>query len=373
MSKQKSTSYFKVIKLKDLIRNHNAGIYKKSELYGTGSNIVGVSDLYGHNSIHGQMFRQVPLSKNELKTYSLQEGDLIYGESSLVINGIAKSLYVTQKGMGTAFAWHTRRYSVNKSSVNPCYLYYSLEGEDARKQIMSVATQTALTGITTKDYFNTEINLPPLPTQHRIARILSTADAVIEKTQAAITKYKAIKQGMLHDLFTRGIDMKTGKLRPTYENAPELYKESKLCWIPKEWKVDSLGEVISVSSGCGLTQNNIKPGIHPVYGGNGINGYHSEYLFIEKRLIIGRVGEYCGNALITKPFSWVTDNALVVTNIKKTFSLFFWLFYLNYLDLNSIAFAAAQPVITGGIINKVDIVKIESGAVVPIPTYPVLP
>ncbi len=48
----------------------------------------------------------------------------------------------------------------------------------------------------------------------------------------------------------------------------------------------------------------------------------------------------------------------MVTNIKKTFSLFFWLFYLNYLDLNSIAFAAAQPVITGGIINKVDIVKI---------------
>ena len=57
--------------------------------------------------------------------------------------------------------------------------------------------------------------------QRKIARILSTADAVIEKTQAAIAKYKAIKQGMLHDLFTRGIDIKTGKLRPRYEDAPE--------------------------------------------------------------------------------------------------------------------------------------------------------
>lgn len=82
--------------------------------------------------------------------------------------------------------------------------------------------------------------------QKRIANILSTADAVIEKTQAAIAKYKAIKQGMLQDLFTRGIDLTStssatyNKLRPRYEDAPELYKESKLGWIPGEWEVMSL-------------------------------------------------------------------------------------------------------------------------------------
>ncbi|MEA3485851.1 MAG: restriction endonuclease subunit S [Candidatus Aerophobetes bacterium] len=81
-------------------------------------------------------------------------------------------------------------------------------------------------------------------TQRKIARILSTADAVIEKTQAAIAKYKAIKQGMLHDLFTRGIDTKTGKLRPKYQDAPELYKESKLGWIPKEWDIFQINECI---------------------------------------------------------------------------------------------------------------------------------
>ena len=76
--------------------------------------------------------------------------------------------------------------------------------------------------------------------QTKIAHILSTADAVIEKTQAAIAKYKAIKQGMLHDLFTRGIDLQTNKLRPKYQDAPHLYKESKLGWIPKEWEENEL-------------------------------------------------------------------------------------------------------------------------------------
>ena len=81
--------------------------------------------------------------------------------------------------------------------------------------------------------------------QRQIATILSTADAVIEKTQAAIAKYKAIKQGMLQDLFTRGIDTTTGKLRQSYQDAPELYKESKLGWIPKKWENCEMGKYIS--------------------------------------------------------------------------------------------------------------------------------
>ena len=49
---------------------------------------------------------------------------------------------------------------------------------------------------------------------------------------------------MLHDLFTRGIDPASGKLRPAYEDAPELYKESRLGWIPKEWEVEEIAQVI---------------------------------------------------------------------------------------------------------------------------------
>jgi type I restriction enzyme, S subunit len=81
-----------------------------------------------------------------------------------------------------------------------------------------------------------------IPEQRKIASILSTVDAVIEKTEAAIAKYKAIKSGMMRDLFTRGIDLKTGKLRPSYEDAPELYKQSDLGWVPREWEVVSIGE-----------------------------------------------------------------------------------------------------------------------------------
>jgi len=99
------------------------------------------------------------------------------------------------------------------------------------------------------EFSKIKITIPPFEQQIKIADILSTCDAVIEKTQAAIAKYKLIKQGMLHDLFTRGIDIQTGKLRPRYKDAPELYKESKLGWIPKEWECEMLSSVIEIISG----------------------------------------------------------------------------------------------------------------------------
>lgn len=94
-----------------------------------------------------------------------------------------------------------------------------------------------------------EIGFPEaLPEQRKIAKILTTVDNLIEKTEALIAKYQAIKQGMMHDLFTRGVD-EHGHLRPPYDEAPELYKESEIGWIPKEWEAKRLGEILKEVSG----------------------------------------------------------------------------------------------------------------------------
>ena len=99
------------------------------------------------------------------------------------------------------------------------------------------------------EFSKIKILIPSYTEQRQIACILSTADAVIEKTQAAIAKYKAIKQGLLQDLFTRGIDLNTNKLRPRYEDAPNLYKESKLGLIPVEWNEKVFGEEVDLIHG----------------------------------------------------------------------------------------------------------------------------
>ena len=89
------------------------------------------------------------------------------------------------------------------------------------------------------------IQKPPEPIQRRIAQILSTVDEAIEQTEALIAKYQQIKDGLMHDLFTRGVTS-DGYLRPTRAQATHLYRESPLGWIPKEWEVMPLDEHVRI-------------------------------------------------------------------------------------------------------------------------------
>jgi type I restriction enzyme S subunit len=89
--------------------------------------------------------------------------------------------------------------------------------------------------------------------QKKIAKILSTVDNLIEKTQSLIDKYTAVKQGMMADLFTRGIDLTPGdnygQLRPSVTEAPELYQKTELGWVPKDWDIADLEAIATVDRG----------------------------------------------------------------------------------------------------------------------------
>jgi type I restriction enzyme S subunit len=94
----------------------------------------------------------------------------------------------------------------------------------------------------------TRVPVPPLDEQRRSAEILDTFDTTIRQTEAIIEKLKQVKQGLLHDLLTRGIDA-NGELRPPQSQAPHLYKDSPLGWIPAEWQVELLDDVAVRGSG----------------------------------------------------------------------------------------------------------------------------
>jgi type I restriction enzyme S subunit len=97
------------------------------------------------------------------------------------------------------------------------------------------------------------VALPPLAEQHGIARLLDTLDTTIRQTAAIIEKLNQVKQGLLHDLLTRGIGA-NGELRPPQSQAPHLYKDSPLGWIPREWLVQRLGDFMAADITYGIVQ-----------------------------------------------------------------------------------------------------------------------
>ena len=122
---------------------------------------------------------------------------------------------------------------------------------------------------------------------------------------------------------------------------------------------EQLGNLFRVKSGDGISIANLSAfGMFPVYGGNGINGYTSNYNVENETMVIGRVGEKCGNVNITQSRSWVSDNALIVTP-KTNYDIGYMRYLLEQINLNDFANRNAQPVISGQIIYAIETPYVE--------------
>ena len=173
----------------------------------------------------------------------------VYGSSGIVgqhtdylVNG--PGIVVGRKGTVGAVAWSegpfwpidTVYYVVANSEVEIRWCYWLLQWIGLDR----LDSSTGVPGLNRNDAYIIKVKIPPLPEQRRIAEILDTIDEAIQKTEALISKLKAMKRGLLHDLLTRGLD-ENGKLRDPKAH-PEQFKDSPLGRIPKEWDVINLGD-----------------------------------------------------------------------------------------------------------------------------------
>lgn len=132
---------------------------------------------------------------------------------------------------------------VAKPGIDNRFLFYSVSlnaGSFRRYAVGSTFPE-----INKKDTARVKLVIPDSTIeQEKIADILETADEAIEKTEALIAKYEQIKQGLMQDLFTRGVDEK-GQLRLSYEEAPHLYKETELGLAPREWDIEIICDILN--------------------------------------------------------------------------------------------------------------------------------
>ena len=117
--------------------------------------------------------------------------------------------------------------------------------------------------------------------------------------------------------------------------------------LPVSWEWVRLGYLLKIESGKPLTSKEMKPGTILVYGGNGITGYHNDYLVEEETVVIGRVGYYCGSVHVTEPKAWVTDNAFITTYPMGCIDRDYLVFTLRSMNLGQNNNATAQPVVSG--------------------------
>ena len=177
----------------------------------------------------------------------------IYGQATRAM--FNEGIVVARKGsLGKPHLFKTPFWPVDTAyAVVPLqgisieWLYYCLQNFDLTK----LNEATGVPSINRNWLTKIGIENPGRAQQVRIAAILTSIDTAIEKTEALIAKYQQIKAGLMHDLFTRGV-LTNGQLRPPREQAPALYQETAIGWIPKEWRLIPLGDIASIVSGVTL-------------------------------------------------------------------------------------------------------------------------
>ncbi len=141
--------------------------------------------------------------------------------------------------------------------------------------------------------------------------------------------------------------IKEGKIKKQ-KPLSEIGEDVKPFELPVGWEWVRLQQIIQISSGDGLTTANMNnDGGIPVFGGNGITGYHDQANVTKPTLVIGRVGYYCGSVHITPVLAWITDNAFETTFSEKNIYINFLYWLLKGTNLKENENATAQPVISG--------------------------
>lgn len=169
------------------------------------------------------------------KLYIVKENDLIVNITFAWEHAVA----IAKKEDGGLLVSHRfPTYEIDQQKIVVNYLRYLILQERFREKLELISPGGAGRNrvLSKKDFINIDIPIPPFHEQQQIAEVLSTNDIQILKIDEIINKTNEVKQGMMQELFTKGIGQKE-------------FKDSTLGEIPKEWEVKKMKEICSIFVG----------------------------------------------------------------------------------------------------------------------------
>jgi type I restriction enzyme S subunit len=175
----------------------------------------------------------------ERQRFELRPGDLLVCEGGEV----GRTAQWHGELPGIFFQKAVHRLRPLNGRIEPGYMLRFMRRAADTGAFTDLASQTSIAHLTREKLALLSVPTPPLPEQRQIAAILDTIDETIRKTEQIIAKLKQVKQGLLHDLLTRGID-DNGELRDP-ERHPEQFKDSVLGRIPRGWEVVEIAKLLA--------------------------------------------------------------------------------------------------------------------------------
>ncbi len=344
ISKVSIKSRFPLHRLEDYVISQNAKYNisnPENEYKILGINCIdGIFDAYTTNG-----------SKINQKYKKMQNGWIAYNPYRVNIGaiGVKKDIH-NNEYISPAYVVFSCHYN-----LNPEYLAILMCTPEINKLIRQKTTGVVRQSLTFNNLKNLEIPIPDnVSTQlHLVDRYNKKLKDAEQKEFEAQQVEQEIRNYIIESL---GINVENTAKKNSNWFKEIMFDDLTVWSVEDNTKIDEyfthkhplyeLSSIITMRKGVSLPKNKQEGDTYPVYGGNGIIGYHSEYLFSGEGIIIGRVGEYCGNVHLVSGDYWVTDNAFFVDWKSDAISWKYLQIALKALNLNQYKKIAGQPSIS---------------------------
>jgi type I restriction enzyme S subunit len=223
------------------------GINKGRESFGSGCKFVTVNNLYGEGFIDISDLGRVEISDDELRIYSLKEGDILFARSSVKREGVGNPGLVGKLEEPIVFAGFVIRFRISFSDIDYFYLYWLLKSKGIREIIVASSNTVAQTNLSQPHLKEINICLPPKAEQNIISNFINKKtddiDRLIEKKVRQIELLQEKRAALIGQAVTRGLD-------PTVKT-----KDPHIPWlgpIPSHWEVTKFKYQIFFQEGPGI-------------------------------------------------------------------------------------------------------------------------
>ncbi|MCT8630683.1 restriction endonuclease subunit S [Glaesserella parasuis] len=185
---------------------------------------------------------------------------------------------------------------------------------------------------------------------HAKANALASGQTLEQATQAAMAVISGKNTQELHRLQTANPEQYQ-QLWEIAEAFPSGFDEEG---VPRGWEERYLKDVCNIVYGKGLPKNKLTEKGFYVFGANGVIGFYDSYTYEKPQVLIGCRGTV-GQVTLSYPYSFVTNNSLVIEYENSCVSMYYLEKYLSNINLKEISSGSVQPQITIQNMSKVKI------------------
>lgn len=232
------------VSLSDVATITFSSVDKKAKSSEQSVHLCNYLDVYENDYIRKEhAFMEATASPAEILKFGLQSGDVVITKDSETPNDIGIPALI-ESVVGTLVCGYHLAIIRPKGDADSLFLAKLLGHDGARRHFAKAACGSTRYGLTKAAVEELPMWWAPHPAQDGIAQVLRVLDEAIRKTEGIIAKLKMIRQGLLHDLLTRGVH-EGGRLRPSPDEAPHVFEDSPLGKVPSTWQVGTLQETVN--------------------------------------------------------------------------------------------------------------------------------